>query len=95
MTETAKTLIYKLLALICLSAALALGIITLHFYLAKAEIIITANQMPINIDTEMQIPIESQNPALELKKETETNDQEDKSEIELLRELILDLGKKQ
>lgn len=99
MTETAKTLIYKLLALTSLAAALALGIITLHFYLAKAEIIITANQMPVNIDTEMQMPLTPEPSVDETKKNTTADNQEDKkenkSEVELLRELILDLGKKQ
>lgn len=99
MTETAKTLIYKLLALISMSAALALGIITLHFYLAKAEIIITANQTAINIDTEIQVPLANEEPILKPVENADTENQEEKketkSEIELLRELILDLGKNQ
>lgn len=98
MTETAKTLIYKLLALISVAAALALGIITLHFYLAKAEIIITANQTAINIDTEIQMPLTSETTVDEIAENTVANNQENKketkSEIDLLRELILDLGKK-
>jgi hypothetical protein len=98
MASEIKTLIYKLLSLLALGGALALGIITLHFYLAKAEIIITANQIPINLDTEIQVPIiknddSAGSTATEPNSSKNADTATANSEIELLRELILETNK--
>lgn len=55
--ESTKSFIYKIFALVTLGVAIALGLVVLHFFLAKAEILITANQMPVNIETQISVPI--------------------------------------
>ncbi len=52
-----KETLYKLFALFALSAALGLGLITLHFALGEADITVIVNQIPKNISADISIPI--------------------------------------
>jgi hypothetical protein len=88
-----KTFIYKLLALLAFSAALALGLVVLHFTLATAEITVKAKQVPVNINDEIILQIANED-LVQLKVETpkEAVVQKPKTkeeEIAKLRELIL------
>ncbi len=52
-----KLVIYKLLALIAFASALGLGIITLHFTLSRAEILITTREQGKIWQTEIILPV--------------------------------------
>ena len=56
-TENTKIFIYQILALLALGAALALGLVVAHFVLAKAEIVVIANQVPVHVESNITIPI--------------------------------------
>jgi len=87
MLQTIKKTIYKITAFIILAVCFALGIVTLHFSLAKAKIIITTNQVPISKEMKIKIPI---NKAELDKKSTETNSKNPRSsDLSTLRSLVL------
>ena len=52
-----KEMLYKCFALLALSAALALGLITLHFWFGEADITVLVRQTPKNATAEVSIPI--------------------------------------
>lgn len=80
-----KLLLYKLLALAAFATALGLGIITLHFTLARAEITITAREKGETRESEIILPITLSENALE------TSD-EKKDDVKRLREQVLKNG---
>jgi len=85
-----KIIIYKILALISLGAALALGLIVLHFSLASTDIIITANQVPVHIEEDIELIIQTQE-ALEEESLINVDElQAELSEIAQLRGMVLD-----
>src|SRR3989338_1356295 len=55
-----KTFIYKLLAFISIALVLALGMVVVHFSLAKAVITISANQMPVSAEEEIIVSIKTE-----------------------------------
>ena len=76
-----KLVIYKLLALLAFASALGLGIITLHFTLSHAEVLITAREQGKTRQTEIILPI------------TFANDENaETDEIKKLREKVLKDG---
>ncbi|MBI4359838.1 MAG: hypothetical protein HY564_01960 [Candidatus Jacksonbacteria bacterium] len=88
-----KIIIYKIMALLAFASALALGIVTLHFSLTRAEIAITTRETGQTLNFDITLPIVFGSEISAVKKDDSATDasEEEKSsdEIKALRQKVL------